>query len=265
MNKASKRRATPLSTSAGSPRPGRRNGSGPGGRALAGGRDVPQGDHAGRGAQAGGSVADGRHEIPALRQWPARLARAGGHRPRLCRRRDAPLVLRFPRPDAAFFRKAERHRGRGVPAMADWVTVSRGQPGFLFEAEVALPRHDEVDREVRRDLAGDCRPRSSPIATTYDAGKEPAGWRLPGFDDTAWPACREVKDVWEPLVASEIPPLMEARYPVLRIEGLPSRTSSPGRQFSRGVRPGAQRLSDLEGQGRQRGADDDRGATCRPR
>ena len=35
---------------------------------------------------------------------------------------------------------------------------------------------------------------------------------------------REVHGLWAPLVASEIPPLMEARYPVLRIEGLPNRT-----------------------------------------
>jgi len=61
-----------------------------------------------------------------------------------------------------------------------------------------------------------------PDETTFDAGKEPAGWRLAGFDDSAWPASREVKDVWETLVPSEIPPLMEARYPVARIEGLPA-------------------------------------------
>ena len=51
----------------------------------------------------------------------------------------------------------------------------------------------EADREVRRDLAGACRQHSSRMPTTYDAGKEPAGWRLPGFDDAAWPTCREVK------------------------------------------------------------------------
>ena len=55
-------------------------------------------------------LADGRYEIPPVRQWPAGVARAGGHRPRLCRRRDASLVLRFPRPDAVF------HKGTNVIA-----------------------------------------------------------------------------------------------------------------------------------------------------
>jgi hypothetical protein len=60
-----------------------------------------------------------------------------------------------------------------------------------------------------------------PDGTTLDAGKEPTGWRLAGFDDSEWPASREVKDVWETLSPSEIPPLMEARYPVTSIAGLP--------------------------------------------
>jgi len=47
-------------------------------------------------------------------------------------------------------------------------------------------------------------------------------WQALEFDDAAWLAAREVKEAWLPLVASEIPPLMEARYPVLRIEGLPA-------------------------------------------
>jgi len=54
-----------------------------------------------------------------------------------------------------------------------------------------------------------------------DLTKEPAGWRLPGFDDTKWGASQVVTNVWEPLVASEIPPLMEANYPARHVEGLP--------------------------------------------
>ena len=116
-------------------------------------------------------------------------------------------------------------------------------------------RHWPADRRSRAgSRASSSRPRSSlpgqgkltvksdaswraipaaqfPNATTYDAGKEPAGWRMPGFDDAAWPACREVQDLWAPLVASEIPPLMEARYPVLRIEGLPNRTITADGSF----------------------------------
>ena len=70
-----------------------------------------------------------------------------------------------------------------------------------------------------------------PDPTIYDAGKEPSGWRSTGFDDAVWPMCREVKDVWQPLVPSEIPPLMEARYPVQRLEGLPSKIISRDGSF----------------------------------
>jgi len=109
-------------------------------------------------------------------------------------------------------------------------TVSRGQPGFLFEAEVTMPGGQ------KSTVKSDATWRAIPAAqfsdpTTYDAGKEPAGWRLPNFDDAAWPVCREVKNLWEPVVASEIPPLMEVRYPVLRIEGLPSRTMTTDGSF----------------------------------
>jgi len=109
-------------------------------------------------------------------------------------------------------------------------TVSRGQPGFLFEAEVTSPVQEKVI--LKSDATWRALPGAQfPDATTYDAGNEPAGWRSPGFDDMAWPTCREVKDVWEPLVASEIPPLMEARYPVRRVEGLPSKVIAQDGSF----------------------------------
>jgi len=109
-------------------------------------------------------------------------------------------------------------------------TVSRGQPGFLFEADVTAPGQEKVI--VKSDATWRALPGAQfPDATTYDAGNEPAGWRSPGFDDMAWPLCREVKDVWEPLAASEIPPLMEARYPVRRLEGLPSKVITQDGSF----------------------------------
>jgi len=101
-----------------------------------------------------------------------------------------------------------------------WATVSRGQPGFLFEAEIRGSNSEKTT--VKSDATWHSLPALQfPDGTTFDAGKEPIGWRLPGFDDSAWPKSREVKDVWETLVPSEIPPLMEARYPVKRIVGLP--------------------------------------------
>ncbi len=101
-------------------------------------------------------------------------------------------------------------------------TVSRGQPGFLFEAEIMAANGQPL--RVTSDSSWHSAPAPQfPSLTVYAPGLEPAGWRLPGFAEAGWSLSRPVQDVWSPLVASEIPPLMEARYPVLRIEGLPAR------------------------------------------
>lgn len=111
------------------------------------------------------------------------------------------------------------HKGRNVIAaevFGRWFAgpaVSRGQRGLLFEAQAD-------GQTVKSD-------------STWRASAEPdaAGWEQPGFDDAGWPAAEEVKDVWEPLVPSEIPPLMEARFPGARIEGLPNRTLEKDGEF----------------------------------
>ena len=127
------------------------------------------------------------------------------------------------------FRELQSYLKPGTNVLAaevfrNWTgwTVSRGKPGFLFEAEIV-----DADGKTER-VTSDSQWRSEaaaqfPSVTLYNAGAEPAGWRLPGFDDSNWSLSSEVKDVWSPLVASEIPPLMEAHYPVLRVEGLPSK------------------------------------------
>ena len=86
--------------------------------------------------------------------------------------------------------------------------VSRGQPGFLFEADVTVPGQEKLT--VKSDGTW----RGVPADDAY-------GWQAPGFDDATWAPALAVQDIWAPLIPSEIPPLMEARYPVARIEGLP--------------------------------------------
>ena len=87
-------------------------------------------------------------------------------------------------------------------------TTSRGQPGLLFEAELTLP-------------GGEKSVVKSDATWRATAAQSDFNWQGAAFDDTRWAPAKEVPNVWEPLVPSEIPALMEARYPVLRIEGLP--------------------------------------------
>ncbi|MCY2930735.1 MAG: alpha-L-rhamnosidase N-terminal domain-containing protein [Planctomycetota bacterium] len=121
-----------------------------------------------------------------------------------------------------------------VEVFAQWhlgFTVSRGKPGFLFEAELTAPGGEKTT------VTSDGSWRGAPAGqfvdpVTWDMGKEPAGWREAGFDDKAWPACREIENLWEPLIPSEMPPLMEVRYPPLRIEGLSGRTMTADGSFT---------------------------------
>ena len=102
----------------------------------------------------------------------------------------------------------------------DW-TVSRGHPGLIFEAEVSL--HDGSKQMVATDPSWKAAPAdwiTAENGLTFYAGLEPPGWRIAGFDDSKWNACEVTKDLWSPLIPSEIPPLMEARYPILRIENV---------------------------------------------
>jgi alpha-L-rhamnosidase len=99
-------------------------------------------------------------------------------------------------------------------------TVSRGRPGFLFEAQIT-----DV-KGFKKTISTDKSWRAIPAAQfanlkSYDLTQEPSGWKLSGFDDAKWALSREVPDVWEPLIPSEIPPLLEAEYPVKYTEGIP--------------------------------------------
>jgi len=87
---------------------------------------------------------------------------------------------------------------------------------FIFEAELILPGKQKLT--VKSDTTWKAIP-SQPGMNDWFQGT--AEWMRQGFDDSAAPAAKVVENIKDQLVASEIPPLMEARYPVLRIEGLP--------------------------------------------
>lgn len=111
-----------------------------------------------------------------------------------------------------------------VEAMAAINYLSRGHGGWLFEAKVELPNHEDMvlisDESWQGIVAPqwaekEWRPASRECATKvlhFEAAKEPQGWRTGEFSNH-WPACSLVQNIWTPQVLSEIPPRMEAFYP----------------------------------------------------
>ncbi|MEI6323042.1 MAG: L-rhamnose/proton symporter RhaT [bacterium] len=75
------------------------------------------------------------------------------------------------------------------------------------------------------------KPRPLPF---FDAEAEPVGWLQAGYDESMWPACKVAEAPKEQLVMSELPPLMEVRYPyfeVTNVQGgvmVPQKPLTPG-------------------------------------
>ncbi len=68
----------------------------------------------------------------------------------------------------------------------------------------------------------------------FDAAAEPVGWQLAGFDDSQWPACQVVGAPAETLALSELPPVMETRYPYFNISNVSGNVSVPVKPFHAG-------------------------------
>lgn len=136
------------------------------------------------------------------------------------------------------------HAGQNTVA----VEVLGGKEGLLFEADiknvvarVQTMKSDETWRALptphlfhanwqvppgEKSRASNC--------LWFDGRKEPVGWLNSGFDDSTWPLCRKTVGVSDPLVASELPPLMEARYPPQAISRASSNILAMNRPFENG-------------------------------
>ena len=123
------------------------------------------------------------------------------------------------------------HAGTNVIAAEIFTTgfvgsrVTRGKNAFLFEAEVQSQAGPTVTIKTDpswRSSAGDWR---SPI------GAGPRDWRFAGFDDSFWSNSAAVESVWTPLAASELPPLMEARYPWRNLAQSTGSIAQSGQKF----------------------------------
>lgn len=68
------------------------------------------------------------------------------------------------------------------------------------------------------------KPRAIPL---FDAAAEPMGWLQAGYDDSKWPECSVTEAPKEQLVMSELPPLMEVRYPYFEITNVQGDVTVP--------------------------------------
>lgn len=90
--------------------------------------------------------------------------------------------------------------------------VTRGKHGLLLEAKLEFPHGPPISITSNETWRG--RSDTAWSGGGFDASREIAGWRQTGFNDSGWANCSRIESVWTPLAASELPPLMEARYPL---------------------------------------------------
>jgi hypothetical protein len=124
--------------------------------------------------------------------------------------------------------------------------ISVGPPSYLFEASFELP--DGSIQKVDSDTSWKALPaafyrsvtppsqgagQKSQSIQVRDAAKEPIDWRDLQFDDSAWPAAVVSDFDRGPMTPSQIPPCMEAIYPIKSIDNatdgitLPSSPDGP--------------------------------------
>ncbi len=83
---------------------------------------------------------------------------------------------------------------------------SSGHPGFFFQS--ALVHSDNTWHGAAAECwSGD----------KFEAAKEPAGWRLPGFVESAWKPCIAAGKHWPKVLASVLPNQLEAVYPIAKV------------------------------------------------
>jgi alpha-L-rhamnosidase len=89
--------------------------------------------------------------------------------------------------------------------LSEWWGYS-GHPGFFLQNALM-----NSDQSWHGTVASYWEPK------TFQAAKEPKGWRLPGFDHTAWTPCIAAGDHWPKLLASVLPSPLEAVYPIKEV------------------------------------------------
>ena len=110
---------------------------------------------------------------------------------------------------------------------ADGQTLTIQTDGSWKGVSSPYLKNADIPAELEKKLGKGKRP-------LFDAGAEPAGWLLAGFDDSAWAACKAGDPPSATLVMSELPPLMEARYPYFEISRVAGDVTVPDKPFEEG-------------------------------
>ena len=133
---------------------------------------------------------------------------------------------------APFFRKGANAIAVEVfgARLNDWYGSS-GYRGLFFQVDLTL--HNQT-LPVRSDLTW------RGLAGTYFEGgkaypaREPAGWRLSGFNDSAWSHAVAAGDHWPKLLPSELSTPLEIVYPVKAVVRVSPGINVPARPFQDG-------------------------------
>ena len=137
------------------------------------------------------------------------------------------------------------HLHRGANAIAAEVF---GGNSLIFEARVEYADGKEETIFTDETWRGIASPYLNQTQFAYDpkdqkklkmipsfiAETEPIGWLEPGFNDSAWPVCKVTKGCADQLIVSELPPLMEARYPYFTIKNVTGGVSVPANPLTPG-------------------------------
>ncbi len=136
------------------------------------------------------------------------------------------------------------HKGKNALA-AELIACS----GFQFEARVEYPDGQTLTIQTDESWKGIFSPSlkfadlppelekklgSKGRCPLFDASAELLGWQMAGFNDSAWAPCTISPSPTAALVMSELPPLMEARYPYFEISRVVGGVTVPDKPLTEG-------------------------------
>ncbi len=121
------------------------------------------------------------------------------------------------------------HKGKNVLAVE-----VHGRGVFIFEAVARMPGGHKIIVNSDATWHGVPAKHLAEDGWKFDGAQEPIGWQTADFDASSWPVCSLMGAPHSPLTASELPPCMEARYPVMSVVRTTGGVRAPKMPFQNG-------------------------------